>query len=212
MEISVAVAQKTAEAAVKAAEAGELHAKAVVRSELPIVVVQKIKVEGDPHEGQVEIAGERMNYPTIHCSIVNYGRTPAELEGYLLDYQFTKRLPDVPDYNPDLIHPLTPGTMLLPQRSDPDPRTELNISRKFTLNQRLRDALTKEDVFMWVYGYVRYRDFLGEPHETRFVAMALIRSGMRPPQWFPTVYGSELGKWFDFVYGSETPAAYSQRT
>jgi hypothetical protein len=201
-----------AKAALKSANAADLHAKAAIGAELPIVLVQKFEVIGDPFEGEVVINGDRLNYPTLRCSIINYGRTPAELESYLLDYRFTKRLADVPEYDDNLVHPLTPGTMLLPQG---DPGAEMAIDRKFTLNQQLRDALTNEDVFMWVYGYVRCRDFLSDDetrfHETRFVAMALIGS-KRPIQWFRTIYGNQLGDWFNFVYGSNTPPAYNQRT
>jgi hypothetical protein len=45
---------------------------------------------------------------------------------------------------------------------------------------------------LWIYGYVRFTDFLGNPHETRFVTMGLLHS-------------DKPGSWFTFVYSSETP-------
>lgn len=189
MKASIAVAARNAEATTTAANAADLQAKGMTGAELPIVLVQNFIVkaaEGTP-VNQTDIP----EYPVLHYSIVNHGRTPAELESYCLETRITKNLPETPEY--ERIYPLSPGAMLLPHQG------QLNFQCNFDVKGRKRAALLDESEHLWIYGYVRFTDFLGNPHETRFVAMGLLHS-------------DKPGSWFTFVYSSETPTAYAQRT
>jgi hypothetical protein len=189
MKDSIAVAEKAANAATTAANAADLQAKGMIGAELPIVLVQNFIVkaaEGTPIN-QTDIP----EYPVLHYSIVNYGRTPAELESYCLETRITKNLPETPEY--ERIYPLSPGAMLLPHQG------QLNFQYIFDVKGRKRAALLDESEHLWIYGYVRFTDFLGNPHETRFVTMGLLHS-------------DKPGSWFTFVYSSETPPAYAKRT
>jgi hypothetical protein len=188
-EKQIAVAEKAANAATTAANAADLQAKGMIGAELPIVLVQNFIVkaaEGTP-VNQTDIP----EYPVLHYSIVNHGRTPAELESYCLETRITKNLPETPEY--ERIYPLSPGTMLLPHQG------QLNFQYIFDVKGRKRAALLDESEHLWIYGYVRFTDFLGNRHETRFVAMGLLHSD-KPESWFT------------FVYSSETPPAYAKRT
>ena len=43
-------------------------------------------------------------------------------------------------------------------------------------------AIREQKMFLWIYGYVQYKDFLGDRHITRFCKMLLIpepRAGVK---------------------------------
>jgi hypothetical protein len=183
MQASLAIAQQSADAAA-------LQAKAIVQSELPLIAAQdfQVKAAADEPVNQTEIPEQ----PVLTLALRNFGRTPAEWESYGLETRYVKRLPEEPEYLRD--YPQPPGTILSPGARGIELRDLLSLRPG-----RMRDALLREEIHLWVYGYVKYRDFLGNPHEMRFAALGLLHM-VKP------------GTWFTFVYSSETPPAYSQRT
>jgi hypothetical protein len=181
MQASIAIAKQSADAAT-------LQAKSASQAELPIVVVQNF--EANPMKGEPINLPELPETIVILYSIINYGRTPAEFDSYCIETRFTKIPPIAPEYN--RIHEITPGTMLLPNGPG------LNQQEIISIKGKVREDLLAEKIHLWVYGFVRFKDYLGNPHETRFAAMAL-------------PYNPKPGVWLAFVYSSDTPAEYSKR-
>jgi hypothetical protein len=60
-------------------------------------------------------------------------------------------------------------------------------------------AVNEESAALWVFGFLSYVDFLGDPHESRF-CYKWVRSGAQPDGSLKPV---------GFVYAGETPSAYS---
>jgi hypothetical protein len=191
MKASIAVAKQSADAAKKAADAADLQAKTLFQAELPIVLVHNFRVAA--REGEAINQLEIPEYPIFHFTIFNYGRTPAELVSYCVEQKVAKRLPETPEYEIERL--ITPGTVLGPHGGN------IPFTHPLTVMGRERAVILNESEYLWLYGFVKFKDFMGtgETHETRFAAMGLLHSE-RP------------GQWFMFVYGSDTPAAYAERT
>jgi hypothetical protein len=190
MKASIAVAKQSADAAKKAADAADLQAKTLFQAELPIVLVRNFRVAA--REGEAINQLEIPEYPILHFTIFNYGRTPAELVSYCVEQKVAKRLPETPEYEERLI---TPGTVLSPHGG------KMPFMQPLTVMGRDRAVILNESEYLWLYGFVKFNDFMGtgKTHETRFATMGLLRSE-RP------------GQWLMFVYSSETPPAYAERT
>ena len=95
----------------------------------------------------------------------------------------------------EVVRQLTPGTVIRPDNG------HFKFAVPLTIKGRDRAAILDESEHLWLYGYVKYRDFMGtgETHTTGFVTMSLLLK-------------DKPGEWFMFVYSSDTPAGYEYRT
>lgn len=184
-------AKRAGDAAAESARAAKLSAEGSIKAELPIVIAAGFKIEvtpGTPHPPDNVSPPES---PILKYRFANFGRTPAEIVSYCLEVEFGEALPDVPNY--ERIYDMVPGTFILPGDA-------LQMQEIFSLTAgKLRDAYLAEKIGLRFFGFVRWTDYLGTPHESRFCTRAL-----------PHYQGP--GKWFVFVLDGNTPAAYTQRT
>jgi hypothetical protein len=178
-----------------AAIAADLSAKAAVAVDLPVLIPSKIALYREPG-----VTGLVQGYPgsvsTFRINFKNLGRTAAELVTQCIEWKVVSQLPEIPAYKTSF--PFVPGTFV--EYGNELPAVIQNFV--ITLQPDEVEAISKEAKFLWVYGYVSFKDFLGNGHEqrwcTKWQAFALRPDGARGP----------LG----FVYDSITPPEYTKRT
>jgi hypothetical protein len=181
-----------------AADAAKRAADAAVNVELPILTLRRayLKIPTTP-AGVTQInAGDHL-LPNLEPRIafINWGRTPAEITAGCLEWNVASHangLPSVPNYQNVLKY--APGVVVT-NRSDIPLDVPCTIS--LTTNQVL--DLNNSQEFLWVFGFIGFKDFLGEPHEVRFcLKWSIRREAERGP--------------FGFVWDDETPSEYTKRT
>jgi hypothetical protein len=156
MKASIAVAKEAADAAM-------LQARAAIGVELPRLILTKLDF------GDMGAAGlaSRLQLPKIEITVTNYGRTPAFLLGQAGEIEICPVLPDKPVY---------------PNAFDLPPETIVEYRQRYALRTvRPRNPTSPDDIQaiidgrirLWVYGYVWYRDFLGDRHMARFCKLFL---------------------------------------
>jgi len=191
MKASVAAAQR-------AAEAANLSAQASINVQLPRLAARSMSLydPSQPYGGyrpfdHLIVVGFPQEWCQVGVRIFNIGKTNAVLTEECIDYFVGPRLPKNPKY-----------TNILPSPADhiieADGSMELQIANYFIhLTDEQRNALktTEMSHHLWVYGLIRFTDFLGNPHEYRF-CRKWIKS-------FP------LGGPAGFVAESNTPAEYT---
>ncbi len=178
-----------------AAIAADLSARAAVAVDLPVLVPSKIALHREPG-----VTGLVQGYPgpisTFRINFKNLGRTAAELVTQCIEWKVVNQLPETPVYKSSF--PFVPGTFV--QHGNELPATIQNFI--ITLQSEEVAAISKETKFLWVYGYVSFKDFLGNGHEqrwcTKWQAFVLGQDGVRGPM--------------GFVYDSTTPPEYTKRT
>jgi hypothetical protein len=185
----------TLAATATAANAAKLAAQAAVAVDLPILAPSMIALHREPGvPGLVQGYPERVS--TFKINFKNFGRTAAELVTQCIEWKVVSRLPEIPVYKSSF--PFVPGTFV--EYGNELPAVIQNFI--ITLQPEEVEAISKETTFLWVYGYVLFKDFLGNGHEqrwcTKWQAFALRPDGARGP----------LG----FVYDSATPSEYTKRT
>ena len=163
METSIAVANRSAEAANKAANAAELSAKAAVGVELPVFVLHHL----DFIDREVADLTTLLQWPTIEISVKNYGRTPALVLSQSSEVSICAVLPERPEYPSALDQP--PERVV--ERGDIYDLIAARPERDNLLSPDETQAIIDGKIRLWVFGYVRYKDFLGNPHMTRFCKM-----------------------------------------
>ncbi len=84
---------------------------------------------------------------------------------------------------------------------------ENEIPRAQTFVIELQDSevesIEKETKSLWVYGYLSYKDFIGDVHQTRYCA-----------RWLPIVRDRTIGNVASggFIYDPATPREYIKKT
>jgi hypothetical protein len=177
-----------------AAEAAKKSADAVVSAELPILILHFVNLTAP---GIASIS-PKVPLPEKFKPIIsfeNYGRGPAQIVSGCLEWTIAKdasELPLPPKYQN--IVPYTANAVILQSRRIPvDAPCEIELTSDQVASLNICEQ------FLWVYGYIAYRDFLDGPHEARFcIKWAPYREG----------YSGPIG----FVWESETPAEYTKRT
>ena len=191
MQASIAAAQK-------AADAADLSAKGAIGVELPIITLDHMRLSRT-----AGVSGILVGYPgelsEPRIGFRNHGRTAAELTAWCVEWAVEKRLPEIPTYK--TIVPYMPGTFL-PEYAG-QPYSFPLSSYVIRLKADEISAIEDESEYLWVFGYLAYRDFLGNPHEMRFCA--------KWEAYGPTrADGSKVP--LGFVYESEIPPAYTRKT
>jgi hypothetical protein len=145
-----------------AAEAAKTAAQAAVMVETPKLVLIHVALAPGWREESESLRAKLRN-PTAFLTFKNYGRTPAFFCG---DIFVGSSLPPTPQYH---------NVITLSR----DETVEQGQEHKARDRARLPNpvaSLTEEEIntiadgwgFLWVYGFVSYSDFLGQPHQLRF--------------------------------------------
>jgi hypothetical protein len=175
------------------AEAADLNARAVVAAELPILAPSGMSLK-DP--GGAIVVGYLPQKSIFNINFRNSGRTAAELIGQSIEWVVASVLQDLPGYKSSF--PFTPGTFVDPGKYLP------TAIHNFVIELRRDEVedISQETRFLWIYGYISFKDFLGYSHEQRWCA-----------KWQPFVTAPDGTRTsMGFVYDSSTPPGYTRRT
>jgi hypothetical protein len=145
-----------------AAEAANRSAQLAVSIQVPRLVLFKLSIE----EVGVGNLAAKLQSPKARVVLKNYGKTPAFLESQALGIYLGLSLPQEPNYSP-FAYDLEPENIV-----EPDAQYTLNGIRPFHQPEQI-SAIIEQRTFLWVYGYVQYKDFLGSRHITRFCKQLL---------------------------------------
>lgn len=157
MDVQKGLMQSSLEATQKAANAAELSAKAAIGVELP-----KLMPVGLDFAAREVTLKEKIRLSLINVSVKNYGRTPAFITSHCVEIVWGQGLPAEPDYRQTA--KVSPDTVV-----ESGGLYELKgLFPRATVPEEAAEAVRDGTLSLWVYGFVRYRDFLGEPHESRF--------------------------------------------
>lgn len=188
------------EVARRAATAAELAAQASIGVQLPRLAARFMKLfePSQPHGGYRPfdtpiVSGDPRDWSQVSVQIFNIGKTTAIVTAECIDYFVGPRLPKVPKY-----------TMVLPSPVDnvieADGSMDLQITNYFIhLTAEQRNAMKTIELShrLWVYGFIRYTDFLDKPHEYRFCRRCIWSGGI-------------VGTGIAFVSESDTPVEYTR--
>jgi hypothetical protein len=158
MEAQRGVMQLTLEATQKAANAAELSARAAIGVELPKLILVSLDF---PTNGTRTLA-EKIQSPYINIVMKNYGRTPAFITSHCIAIHRGESLPAEPRY-PQIANE---GADAVAEGGKEFKTVDVRILDP--IPSEMIDAIRKGDLSFWVYGFVRYRDFLGDSHESKF--------------------------------------------
>ena len=198
MQASLNIANRSAHAAEKAAEASNLNAKAAIGVELPIVSIAKAELHRAPGVAGQIAGGHVPAEITLAIDFKNRGRTAAELHSITVQCEVVRALPPTPIYKFNSKHPFAPGIYM--EADKPLPTGNFRLPIKLLPEEVA--AIEDETAFLWVFGFLSYADFMGEPHESRFCAK-WVRYGVQPDGSLKPI---------GFIYDSETPPAYTRQT
>lgn len=161
-----------------------MQARAAISVELPVVFVTGVVLRASSSSG-VEV-----NLPTVKCRFHirydNYGRTPAIITSECLDWQICPTLPPDPLYQ--RIYPASTGAIVRPNDHRVIDRETFDVDFS---EQQILDV-GNDRSRLWVYGFVSFRDFLGQRHQTGFCASVLIEKFVG--SWLPDLEGMVDGK------------------
>lgn len=154
---STVISRDAAEAARKSAEAAALQARALVGVELPRLELGRVAlVYADQSVRQA------LKAPSVELGFINFGRTTAFIVERCIEVRMTPTLPPDPVYNASETLPLVEAVESGASAGASAPR-RLGDLAESQVQQLLSGAAT-----LWVYGFVRFRDFLGMDHKTGF--------------------------------------------
>jgi hypothetical protein len=174
------------------ADAASLNARAAVAVELPILAPLTIALHRKPGViGRVDMPG---SISTLRINFKNWGRTHAELISQYVEWLVAAKLPEIPVYKTELAFP--PGTFVESGKNLRDAPQDFIIN----IQPDEVEAIAKEEKFLWVYGYLSFNDFLGNPHQHRWCASW---GAYQLPNG-ATAHG--------FIYDLKTPPEYTKRT
>jgi hypothetical protein len=201
MRKSVVDAGAASQAAIIAAQAAELNARAAIGIELPIVRAvppdalmhtEDLIGKDEPYSGGVD-DGPPTKYSAVpSIEFTNEGRTPAFLTRLSVGWAASKELPASPMFwrSDRLGH----AAVLLPGRG-----YGANRDYGIELSDDELAAIQKDEAWLWLYGSLEYTDFLGEKRQTRFCW----RYANRNPAGDPKTYY--------FSSDGDPPEAYTKR-
>jgi hypothetical protein len=178
-----------------AAEAAKKSADAAINVELPILIMRFASLHC-PTIPSIPAKSPLPNSLNPIIQFENYGRSPAQMVACCLEWTVAKSatdLPIAPQYKN--VAPYSDSAVFL-QNS----RIPVDAPCQIVLTDEQATAINECEAFLWIFGFLSYRDFVGQPHEARFCI-----------KWNPDREGKTTGA-FGFVWDSETPAEYTKRT
>jgi hypothetical protein len=149
---------KATAATEKAANAAELSAKAAIGVELPKLFLTRLNFAND-----TRTLFDMIQAPYIRIGMKNYGRTPAFVTSNCIAIYRGKDLPEEPLYWQ--IANVSAGDSVVESDKDYEVR---DIRHRDPVSNETVFAIQQGELSFWVYGFVRYKDFLGESHEAKF--------------------------------------------
>jgi len=149
--------------ATDAANAAKKSADAAVAVELPMLLVTAIVLE--PSSTRDDTSEYFPDVTSRICmSYENLGKTPAILTKISFVWKVIKEMPRKPLYTDIQLfetgHIVRPGD-----------RQNYETGFNIDLTQDQIFAIRKNELSFWVYGFIEYRDFMGEEHNTGFCAL-----------------------------------------
>ena len=158
---SVAVADK-------AANAAERQSKAAIATELPILRIIDLKLaefdrSGNAVEGNDPVPAGPLSglYKILFC-YKNVGRTMATVNKIIVEYRLTQFLPEQPQYQDAKL-------VWLPFDVEPQSSSWFPWVDMLKLSDEEIHSINTKNAFLWIYGIVKYTDFMGDTHESRFL-------------------------------------------
>jgi hypothetical protein len=167
-ESQMAIAREAAEAAKISADAAMLQAKAAIAAQLPVIELREYNLfsmknmetnVGDHINGGFSIP----EFCKFSLKIFNVGKTIARPIFYSTRWQVAHILPEQPEYTE--FYPFAPGTIIRP-----DDAGSQFIAFNFQLSENDREDIKCQNKFLWVYGCIKYHDFMGDLHHQGFCA------------------------------------------
>ena len=154
-------------------------------TELPIIMPMEAHLRSG---GRLVSQSEEPSTGAIRITFQNYGRTPAMITGACLQRIVIDRLPRVPQY--EMTTPYPGGVVIDADRS---PRNYEPENYRLGLTPEQVRTINANQSRLWIFGFITYEDFMGNPHECRFCFRWSVQFN-------------------DFVLESDTPPAYTQNT
>jgi hypothetical protein len=153
----IVVARDAADAARRSADAASLQARAMVGAELPRFEL------GDVHLAYSDQSvRQALKAPSIDVRFTNYGRTTALVLEKCIEVRLAKNLPPDPTY--DFVEALAVVEAVESGKSIGVAASRRLGDLSESQVQGLLSGLNK----IWVFGFVRFRDFLGMEHKLGF--------------------------------------------
>jgi len=192
MKAGLAESAAATKAATKASAAAIAIELPVIRPTGPdsLLYVETLPAPNAPYGGGVyngEIPPKRFVLSDV--GFRNVGRSHALLHETLIGWCVASTLPNEPQYTETFVS--KPGDIV-----KPDGEKMLSIDLGIELSAEQRVQLEAKVAFFWLYGALRYFDFMGEPHEIGFCW-----------KWGREV---EAGLYY-FFSASDVPKAYLRR-
>ena len=182
----IVVARDAADAARRSAEAASLQARALVGAELPRLELGSVTLANSDQSVR-----QALRAPSIDIQFTNYGRTTALLIEKCVEVRLGHALPSEPTYDFVDVLPVVEAVESGKSIGAAAHRRLGDLSD--TQVQGLLGGLNN----LWVYGFVRFRDFLGMQHKMGFCL-----------RWTPPPRDASIGG--SFV--PEDPGAYIYQT
>jgi hypothetical protein len=153
----IVVARDAADAAKRSADAASLQARAMVGAELPRLEL------GDVHLAYSDQSvRQALRAPSIDLRFANYGRTTALVLEKCVEVRLGQTLPPDPTY--DCVEALA-----VVEAVDSGKSVGVEAHRRLgDLSESQVHGLLNGFNKIWVYGFVRFRDFLGIEHKMGF--------------------------------------------
>lgn len=169
------------------AAATRQSANALVRVDLPIVFIQSIELTAPLNRLQGWMKDQ---FPpqesALRLVFRNFGRTHAVVTRVCWECQIAIKLPPEPGY--ENIYPVTSGTVIKPNDVFPFHMQH----RIIQMSNRDLDELANFEKYLWVYGYIEFRDFMGDIHKTGFCANYMLQFSLDGGGPIPSFYVGDL--------------------
>ncbi len=147
-----------------ASDAAMLQAKAAIAVELPSLRLVSPTLTGPTRPDGTRLIPGGTDLPEwccFICSLENAGRTQAELIMYSIEWDVVPVLVGDPEYK--VAFPISPDTVIK--------QSELKkhfIQYKFQLQAGHIELIKNQKSYLWIFGNIKYFDFMGDLHEKRF--------------------------------------------
>jgi len=175
MRRALADSKAAADAAKQSADAATTAAESAMATDRAWLILEKLE---EPHLVPLPLAGTPPPpVQALHCYI-NFGKTPAfitAIQAQIIKLPRLADLPPEPNYNsvkaelnlPDV--PIAAGTRTNPLWAI--------LESKPLLSQQEIDEINQSAVFLYAFGYIRYRDVFRRAHETRWGCELIVPGG-----------------------------------